>query len=61
LDATQRFVVKYKMPDYYLGQYVKLGGGATNDLQKAEVVGWKTKRWDRPDHYELIPVKVVLA
>jgi hypothetical protein len=49
------------MPDYYLGQYVKLGGGATNDLQKAEVVGWKTKRWDRPDHYELIPVKVVLA
>lgn len=47
-------------------KYAKLGGGYTEHLQEAEVIGWgrsrlreRAKRW--PDDYELRLVEVALV
>lgn len=42
------------------GWFVKVGGGRTQDLSEAQVIGWGNhKRWNRPE-YELVPVQIVV-
>lgn len=59
--SKQRYVVKFTYSSY-VGKYAKLGGGSTNDLQEANVIGWlkgKSKYHWYPERYELIPVTII--
>lgn len=64
---SKRYVVRYtdhEQNGRHAGQYVKLGGGATDDLQEAQVIGWKKSRhdWHGLKHlYNVIPVNITVA
>jgi hypothetical protein len=64
---VKRYVIQYTGTSWdkpFRGQYVKLGGGCTSDLQEAQVIGWKSVkdrggRWVRyieAGRYKAIPV-----
>jgi hypothetical protein len=56
LDKPIRYVIRNNQA----GKFKKLGGGLTDDLQKAEIIGWdKTNinKWKKRG-YELVPVKI---
>lgn len=54
-------MVKRFVAQYSTGEYEKLGGGRTIDINEAAVLGWTKAtetRWKK--YAKLIPVKIVL-
>lgn len=64
---ADRFVVRHVGDTWspqVRGRYEKLGGGTTEDISEAAVIGWTKKghsRWTFYEgRYELVPVSITL-
>lgn len=67
-DSRPRYVIRLRPGKDRIqggpGLYVKVGGGMTDELQEAQVVGWLSPKKGRYSNYgnnfEFVPVEIVI-